>query len=308
MKTIHETPQINSFFRPLYLWYYAPTRERMPHTMSGGEFGGAGGFGLFYLISGVSVLALELIAGRHRGIYSRSEWLINLLCGAIGMAVVRPLLSIIGALIFMAIAPGHKDMLAGAPLWLAFAVGLLVTEFLFYWAHRWAHEGKGKRGMDWLWQLHRTHHSAGYMNIILLIRQHPLWPIVQPQTWTVGFLLYAGQPVAAALIGVATYGWNLITHSNFRWDDRVRAMPVIGRAFRAAEHVVISPGIHHTHHGYGKDGANYRNFGLIFSIFDTLFGTLHIPDGRPWRYGLPGADAPWQEQVFYPLVRPGKKR
>lgn len=279
--------------------------------MNGTALDALGNFGLFYLISGLSVLTLEIVSGRHRGIYSRSEWLINLLCGAIGMAVIRPLLSIVTALVFVAILPQQQGLLAHVSTGLVFIVGLLVTEFLFYWVHRLAHEGKGKRGMDWLWQLHRTHHSARYMNIILLIRQHPLWPIVQPQTWTVGFLLYAGQPVAAASIAVSVYAWNLITHSNFRWDDRLRALPAIGPLFRAAEHVLVSPGVHHTHHGYGKDGANYRNFGLIFSVYDTLFGTLHIPQGRPWRYGLPGTDASWQEQVFYPLARgsaPAKKR
>ena len=262
-----------------------------------------GGFGLFYLLFGLSVLVVEIVAGRHRGIYTRSEWLVNLLCGAIGMTLVRPVLAIGTALLFATLLPARQGMFAETPIWLAFLIGLLVTEFLFYWVHRWAHEGKGKRGLDWLWQLHRTHHSAKYMNIILLIRQHPIWPLVQPQTWTIGFMLYAGQPLAAAMIGVAVYAWNVITHSNFRWDDRVRAMPVIGRAFRGLEHVLVSPGIHHTHHGYGKDGANYRNFGLIFSVYDTVFGTLHIPQGRPWRYGVPGADQHWSQEVFYPLVR-----
>ena len=31
--------------------------------------------------------------------------------------------------------------------------------------------------------------------------------------------------------------------------------------------------------------------------------TLHIPDGRPYRYGIPGHDAHWLEELAYPLVR-----
>jgi hypothetical protein len=34
-----------------------------------------------------------------------------------------------------------------------------------------------------------------------------------------------------------------------------------------------------------------------------MFGTLHIPTGRPWRYGLPGPQPHWAEELFYPLVR-----
>jgi len=55
----------------------------------------------------------------------------------------------------------------------------------------------------------------------------------------------------------------------------------------------------------GKDGASYRNYAVTFAFLDWLFGTLHIPSGRPWRYGIPGAQPHWAEEVFYPLVRIG---
>ena len=55
--------------------------------------------------------------------------------------------------------------------------------------------------------------------------------------------------------------------------------------------------------GYGRDGKAFRNFGTIISLYDWIFGTLHIPEGRPSRYGLPGANAHWLEELFYPLVR-----
>lgn len=32
-----------------------------------------------------------------------------------------------------------------------------------------------------------------------------------------------------------------------------------------------------------------------------MFGTLHIPEGRPSRYGVPGEDPHWTEEAFYPL-------
>ena len=76
-----------------------------------------------------------------------------------------------------------------------------------------------------------------------------------------------------------------------------------GTVFRALEHVLISPGMHHTHHGYGRDGATYRNYAVTFAFYDWMFGTLHIPEGRPGRYGLPGAQPHWAEEVFYPLFR-----
>ena len=81
-----------------------------------------------------------------------------------------------------------------------------------------------------------------------------------------------------------------------------------GRVFiRAFEWVLVTPRMHHTHHGYGKDGKVYRNFGAVLSIFDWMFGTMHIPEGRPWRYGLPGGEHIWWRQVFFPLVPLGER-
>jgi len=261
------------------------------------------GIGTFYLTFGLGVLLVEIVAGRHRGVYDRAEWTVLGLCSVLGMFVIRPAMTIASALLLGLLLPAGKGALAGLPLWAAFAGSLIVTEFVFYWVHRWAHEGKNRPALNWLWQLHRTHHTARYMNAMVVLRLNIFWAVVQPVTWTVALTIYLGQPFAAALVGVTQFAWNVITHSNFRWDDAARRHPRFGRAFRAVEHVLVSPGIHHTHHGYGKDGANYRNFGLILSGFDALFGTLHIPQGRPWRYGLPGRDAHWSEQVLWPLVR-----
>lgn len=261
------------------------------------------GIGTFYLVFGLGVLLVELIAGRHRGVYDRTEWTVLGLCGLIGNLLIRPTISALSALLLMRLLPGAAGAFAGVSLLWAFVVSLFLSEFAFYWVHRWAHTAKSRPGLDWLWQLHRTHHSACYMNVLVVLRLNVFWAFFQPVTWIVALTIYLGQPVAAALVGVAQFGWNVVTHSNFRWDDAVRRHPRFGRAFRALEHVLVSPGIHHTHHGYGQDGASYRNFALIFSFLDAMFGTLHIPSGRPWRYGLPGRDAHWSEQVLYPLVR-----
>jgi sterol desaturase/sphingolipid hydroxylase (fatty acid hydroxylase superfamily) len=84
-----------------------------------------------------------------------------------------------------------------------------------------------------------------------------------------------------------------------------------GPIFQVIEHVFVSPGMHHSHHGYGKDGGNFRNYAVTLSLFDWIFGTLHIPVGRPWKYGIPGPDVYWAEEVLYPLVRarpPGQQQ
>ena len=81
----------------------------------------------------------------------------------------------------------------------------------------------------------------------------------------------------------------------------MRRHPWLGPIFGGLEHVIVSPGMHLSHHGYGKDGGNYRNFGVLLSIYDWMFGTLHIPEGRPFRYGIPGATPHWADDAFSPF-------
>jgi sterol desaturase/sphingolipid hydroxylase (fatty acid hydroxylase superfamily) len=130
-----------------------------------------------------------------------------------------------------------------------------------------------------------------------------LWYFIIPHMWTLGLAVYLGLGKAAGATALLIAVWNVATHSAFRWDDGIRRSPRLGAAFRALEHVIVSPSIHHTHHGYGRDGANYKNFGVVLSVYDWTFGTLLIPQGAPSRYGLPGHKVDWVEELFYPLVR-----
>jgi sterol desaturase/sphingolipid hydroxylase (fatty acid hydroxylase superfamily) len=253
------------------------------------------------------ILLAELIMGRHKGAYTRSDIPLLIMSFISGRALIGPLMVSLIAAIYGLALPHWKGAMASTPFWIAFPALLLFEEFVFYWVHRWAHENRG--GCEQLlWKLHRTHHSGRHMNVVLQARVNLFWYVVIPSGWTLGLGLYLGMATAAAAVSVTLVAWNTVTHSNFRWDDAVRKHPAFGPAFRALEHVFVSPGIHHTHHGYGKDGAGYRNFGTVLSLWDWLFGTLHIPQGRPWRYGNPGPTAHWTEELFYPLVGFGKRQ
>ena len=263
---------------------------------------------IFALVLTVVVLGIELMMGRHRGIYSAADWKVNLVCILFGSSFVRPLGGLLIAAVWAMLLPQWRNALADLPVFMGFLIVALTSEFAFYWVHRFAHDGARKyRKLGWLWKLHRTHHSGKYMNVLLTFRMTLVWMLIQPQAWVYGIAIYLGQGPATALVIGMVYFWNIITHSNFRWDDTIRCHPNGGRLLRAIEHVIVTPGLHHTHHGFGRDGANYRNFGVMFSLFDWIFGTLHIPNGRPAKYGLPGVNAHWAEEVFYPLIRMPEK-
>jgi len=249
----------------------------------------------------LALLIAELVFGRHRGIYKREDHLVNGLCTLIGMAVTRPLAALMVAFGLGLLQPQHQGFLSHWGLLPSLAAIILIGEFCCYWVHRSAHEAKGSRYFDWLWRLHRTHHSGKFVNVVLVFRVNPFWPFVMPLPWVTGFFAFAGQVEAAALAIFMFSMWGLVTHSHFRWDDAIRRHRVFGPAFRFAEHFIVTPGIHHSHHGYGKDGGNFRNYGIMLSVYDMLFGSLYIPAGRPFRYGLPGKQADWREETFLPF-------
>ena len=261
-------------------------------------------FGQYIYGATLLILALELVLGRHRGIYRRSDWIVGIGC-IVANTVTRPIAALLIAGAAALLLPQYRGALAGSNLLVSYLIVLTIVEFCFYWVHRWAHQAKGGRH-DWLWKLHRTHHSGKFINVTTTIRINAFWPFVVPIPWVLGIATYLGLEMAAALTILTIYGWNLLTHSHFRWDDPIRRHRVFGPAFRALEHIIVSPGMHHTHHGYGKDGGNYRNHAVTFAFFDWMFGTLHIPEGRPWRYGVPGPNAHWAEEILFPLVRSGK--
>lgn len=206
---------------------------------------------IIYTVTALIVLA-EVLAMRHRGIYTRQSWLVLAGC-TIGNVLLRPLATLMIAGTVALLLPQGRGALAGTNPWLAYLAVLTIAEFAFYWGHRWAHESR-RHPVDWLWKLHRTHHAGKFMNVGVTLRINLFWPFVVPTAWVLGIAIYLGLERAAAFALLTVYGWNLITHSHFRWDDPLRRHRVIGPAFRALEHLVVSPGIHHSHHGYGKDG------------------------------------------------------
>lgn len=247
-------------------------------------------------------LVVEILAGRHRNLYTGNDYLVNGFCIFLAFTL-RPILALGVANAIGYALPQAQGSLKDASFWPALIVIIITSEFCNYCVHRASHELRRNRFLGWLWPLHRTHHSAKYVNVILHFRISLFWAIVSPLTWVHAFAYYLGLG-AAASVSIAIFSiWGVFTHSHFRWDDSLRSHPRIGPLFRALEHVIVSPGIHHTHHGYGSDGKTYKNFGILLSVFDWMFGTLHIPKGRPAHYGLPGPTPHWAEEIFYPLYR-----
>lgn len=69
-------------------------------------------------------------------------------------------------------------------------------------------------------------------------------------------------------------------------------------------YVLNSPRMHLWHHD--TESARARNFGIIFSLWDWVFGTAHLPDHPPRRVGFHGQEAlppDFFRRSLWPLTR-----
>ena len=56
-------------------------------------------------------------------------------------------------------------------------------------------------------------------------------------------------------------------------------------------YVLNSPRMHLWHHGQSSEGGAAKNFGIVFSLWDHVFGTAFWPRERsPERLGYPGME------------------
>lgn len=181
------------------------------------------------------------------------------------------------------------------PVALQVVVALFAIDFVQWGIHNALHR------IPWLWPFHRCHHSVedGEMDWVVAFRFQWTEVVVYklvlfvPLAW-MGFGIEAVMfhAIFGTLIGHLNHANLNITWGPFRY-------------------LLNSPHMHLWHHDYEGDAKTTKNFGIIFSVWDWLFGTAFMPAHVPQRLGFPGAeDYPrsFLAAEVWPLGRLGPKR
>lgn len=163
-----------------------------------------------------------------------------------------------------------RRWVAGWPLYAQAVVAIVGLDFVQWNVHRLLH------AVPVLWRFHQVHHSVrdGEMDWIVSFRFHWAEVVVYKtaQYLPLALLGFSGQ----ALMVHAVLG-TLVGHLNHANLD-------LGHG--AWRYVLNSPRMHIWHHD--ADAKDVRNFGIIFSLWDWLFGTASMPDRPPRRLGFEG--------------------
>jgi sterol desaturase/sphingolipid hydroxylase (fatty acid hydroxylase superfamily) len=181
---------------------------------------------------------------------------------------------------------GHGP-LSQLPLWIQALLFLVASDFMLYWLHRLFHGGE-------FWKYHAVHHSSEELDWISAARFHPVNLVLGTISVDVILLTAGISPNIMLWVGPFTTFHSAFVHANLNWT--------LG-PFR---YVIATPVFHRWHHTPVEDGGN-TNFAGTFPIWDILFGTFRMPEGRlPENYGKDEAAMPSGivGQLAFPFRRP----
>ncbi len=159
-----------------------------------------------------------------------------------------------------------------------------------------------------LWELHKVHHSAEVMVGTTKDRIHPIDDVMN-RVWdglitgpVYGFwLFFAFDPVELTILGINVYVLRNIIMMDFVRHTHLKISfgPLVNQ-------VILCPHYHQLHHSTNPKHFD-KNFGLMLSIWDRMFGTLYVPKpNESFSFGL-GSESKEYQSTFGLYVLPLRK-
>ena len=177
----------------------------------------------------------------------------------------------------------------------------LVSDLATYITHRLYHT------VPALWEIHKVHHSAEVLSPLTILRKHPLFDITSRAIKAammgplqgIIFFLWAG-PVDA----LTAFGANLVFAVFHMLGAGLRHSHVWLSYGPLLERIIISPAQHQIHHSTKREHWD-KNYGMMFAIWDWMFGSLYVPKGHEeLKFGIAGERSESFSGVRGGLVRP----
>ncbi|MTI18770.1 sterol desaturase family protein [Rhodobacteraceae bacterium RKSG542] len=213
-----------------------------------------------FLGSFLVLALLEIVIPMRREAHDRPQrWFANLGLSIVSTLVLRFVLPV------AAVASAYWANLNGIGLfnWLdvspliAGVIAFFILDFAVWLEHLVSHK------WQWLWNLHKVHHSDRRLDVSSAIRFHPL-EICVSMLWKAALVVALGAPVLSVVIfEIVLNAASLFNHANIKIP---RAMDRILRL------VIVTPDMHRIHHSDEKIETN-SNYGFNFPFWDRLFGT-----------------------------------
>lgn len=251
-------------------------------------------FRLFFVAALVFVPLERLLAARNEQRLLRRLWASDLIYVFVNGVIIRLGLVLMMLAVLMAssrlVPAGVAAAVSSQPLWLQFAEIVVLADLGFYAAHRAFHS------VPALWRIHQIHHSIEEMDWLAAARVHPVDQILTKGASLLPCFALGFSPWAIGA-WAALYHWHsLLLHANVRLG------------FGPLERLIASPAFHRWHHCRDREAWD-RNFAGQLALWDHVFGTAYMPEGRrAERFGI-GDSLPesYPAQLLHPFRRRGSE-
>lgn len=206
--------------------------------------------------------------------------------------------------IFRLVQPyAHLDRIAAwhlaLPTWLESlgitAVIMLSVDFATYWVHRLMH------AVPALWAIHAVHHSAEHLTLFTTHRQHPFEPFLL--NLFRGAFAGVGTAVFYSFFPQQTPGFSIMGLGAgfffYMFIVNLQHSHIPVRFPKWLRWLALSPHVHHIHHSLNERHFG-KNYGVIFAVWDRMFGTYveeNLAAGE-LAYGISRAEDPFQHSLW----------
>ncbi len=257
---------------------------------------------LYILAAFVTVMLIEVAFGRFvEKEHTKLRDVIIELFSTTNVFFIAPPLVVLGASsLASSLFPEHAGALSHLPFWAMFLMLMVGEDMAQYWWHRTTHM------FPLLYNLHRVHHDADYLNSRIVYRNGFFFYFLLPSLWISAALVYLGLGEVYAVYIVAKNIVIIAAHSSVHWDEPLYKIKWLSPVMWVVERTISTPATHSAHHGRHKeDGVtNYKgNFGNFFFLWDVIFGTAKITRKFPTEYGVENLnEISGAQLMMWPLV------
>lgn len=215
---------------------------------------------LFLLFIGVECYYSKRKARSH---FHFSESVANL---NVGMAERLTDLFTTGSFYFLyAYLYNHFRIFSIESNWLTWLFLFLVTDFIWYWYHRLAHE------INLFWAAHIVHHQSEDFNYTTSTRITMFQAGIRGSFWAILPVIGFSPEM------ITTF---LLVHGAYPFFTHTQTVGKLGWI----EYVFVTPSHHRVHHA-SNPGYLDKNYGDILIVWDKIFGTF-VKEKEPPVYGL----------------------
>ncbi len=127
-----------------------------------------------------------------------------------------------------------------------------------------------------LWRFHVIHHTDNNVDVTTGLRHHPVESVLRGVFFFIAIFISGAPMYAVMIFQTAAVLFTAFTHANISLPKRID---------KTMSFVFVSPNMHKVHHHWQQPYTD-SNYGLIFSLWDRLFGTFTKLDPSQIRYGL----------------------